>query len=156
MPSDDEDTPKGALIALTLITFVVLFIVISTFESCTDLEGDRIRNLCSDIRFSMENVFRETSICFTSNGTLKFSIVNTGERDIEGITLRFMGKQFNSSKPTYVMSSEQYSISIGNEGYDLMAPVEVIPLIYYEPRNTTEMCPTTKQTIRDAKQCLLD
>lgn len=156
MPTDDEDTPKGALIALTLGVIVVLFVVISTFESCTDFEGDRIRDYCSDVRFVMEAPMRENKVCFTSEGELKLSILNTGSIDLEGISLTFMGKQFNQSKKIPALSSQDFSPEIGLKTYELMASIKVTPLVYYPELNSTVACENVQQTITRTEKCVYE
>ncbi len=153
MPSDEEDTPKGALLAMTLLTLIILFIVVGTFESCTDLEGDKVRDFCSDIRFQMDSYLGESYICFTESGLLKFSVVNTGDVDIEGFVLRYLGKEHNITTPVYVISSEQFSVDVGLENYDLMTTIEVIPLAYYGKSNTTTKCTAVRQFIKNADIC---
>jgi hypothetical protein len=154
MPSDDEDTPKGALIALALITCIVLFIVMSTFESCTDMEGDRIRDYCSEVRFQMDSYLGENNICISSNGTLMFSIINIGELDIEGVTFRYAGNQINVSKPIYTISSAEFKVGVGIENYELMSPIEVIPLVYFPENNETVSCNIVRQFIKDVDLCI--
>jgi hypothetical protein len=156
MPTDDEDTPKGALLALTLITMIVLFVVISTFDSCTDLEGDKIKNYCSTMRFAVEPGMRQSAVCFTEEGELKFGIVNSGDIGIDGLSLQFLGKQYNISTPIYVMGAQQFSVKIGITNYELMAPITIVPLVYYPEMNETVSCSLMKQTLKDVGLCQYD
>ncbi|MFP4111553.1 MAG: hypothetical protein ACLFPQ_04725 [Candidatus Woesearchaeota archaeon] len=156
MPSDDADTPKGALIALTLATCIVLFIVISTFESCTHLEGDRLRAHCSEVRFSIEPYLRESKACITIDGTLKFSIVNTGELDIEHFTLKTMGRNYNTTLPVYTPGSQQYDIEIGRDVYETMSNVEFIPAVYYPETESIVQCKDITQFIKRPEMCIYD
>ena len=153
MGLDEDDQPKGALIGMTLLTCIVLFIVIGTFDSCTNLEMDKVQKYCSDVRMVIEGPIGEKRPCLGDDGRLQFTLVNVGDVDIEGLSFRFRGQYLNQSKECYKLSSQRYDPLVGQETYEIMAPVEVIPIVYYKPMNGTTTCGDMKMIIKDISYC---
>jgi hypothetical protein len=156
MPEDSEDTPKGALLALSLITVIILFVIMSTFDSCTDLEMDAVKKECNKVRFSLDNYLREDNICITTDGRLKLAIVNTGEVDIHGFQISALTAKANVTKRIPQLGSINLYVDLSLDDPSLLQSIYFTPKIYYIPDKQIYVCDQMKTRLTDFSYCLTE
>ena len=153
MGLDDEDTPNGEIIALVLVAAVVILVVVFTFESCSDFEMGSEHNYCKSAHIELGPILGEDGICFNTDGEVEFSVLNRGTIPVEILELRYRDEIVNVSVQLGPISQQNiihdFNLRIGQE----YTPINVTPIVYYEPSNSLIRCSDGLQRIIRLRRC---
>ncbi len=156
MASEANDSPKGILLAFSFFAIVAIVISVLSFDSCVDTSDMKIREACTNVRYSLEPPFSEENVCISSSGELRFSVVNTADFDIRGFNVNYVGKSINNTKIARSLSTTRYVFPIGEYSQESSIYVGISPIIFIEEFNTTSVCRNLQQSLVNIRTCMKD
>lgn len=153
MVEDQDDRPMTPLIVVILAMGLTLFIIVATFDSCTDFEKDAVQKYCGDIRFEVGGILGQKYPCYDDDGFFYFSFLNVGEVDLEGVSIKFKNFENNHSDYTPRLSQVNVKIQMGLRPGVTFQHLNITPLSFYEEINDTVRCYGMGQTITKLEKC---
>ena len=153
MALDDEDAPKGEIIALVLVASIVVIILVLTFESCADFEMGDSFSFCRDVIIELGPPLGENTFCFNLQGEVEFSILNRGTIPLEGIAIQYKDTVMNLSIPMRSISQENFKIDLGLRAGQEFTPINITPIVFFEPRDREILCEPSMQRIMRLVRC---
>ncbi len=153
MGLDDDDTPKGEIVALVIVASIVVLILVITFDSCADFEMGDMYNFCEAVVIELHPVLGESSFCFNTDGEVEFSVLNRGSLHILGVNLRYNDFEVNVTSDIRPISQESFKVDLGLRIGQEFRHINITPIVFHENNEEDVLCERSVQRINRLLRC---
>ena len=150
---DDDDTPKGEIIALVIIASIVVLILVITFDSCVDFERGNLYNYCEDVVIELHPILGESAFCFNTDGEVEFSVLNRGSLLIKGINVRHNDMDINVTSEIRPISQGSFKVDLDLRVGQEFRHINITPIVFFETTEKDALCDRSVQRINQLVRC---
>lgn len=153
MGLDDDDTPKGEIVALVIIAAIVVLILVITFDSCADFERGNLYNYCEDVVIELHPILGESAFCFNTEGEVEFSVLNRGSLLIKGINVRYNDLDINVTNEVRSIAQGSFKVDLGLRVGQEFRHINITPIVFFENGDEDVLCDRSVQRINQLVRC---